>query len=212
MTGFDTQMLFIPDCFWKTKVISRCFVMLTYLAKPALVQEIKMHNLHNVTVWENHVMYFFHKKYIQLTLVEFQETLWKHFKISVPRNIIAAEVRKTINRTTTLTNEYAIWLLKLDTYWKYCGKEEKLLLLLFSTIFCYLFLDLDVKTGTRISLRDKRLVEISEVEITSVDYILWVRKGINSARRFYRVPQYMFFMQIKHSRTPDKEILDFTLG
>ena len=26
-----------------------------------------------------------------------------------------------------LTNEYVIWLLKLETYRKYCGKEEKLL-------------------------------------------------------------------------------------
>ena len=38
-----------------------------------------------------------------------------------------------------------------------------------STIFCYLYLDFHVKTGTRISLRDKRLFEISEVEITRVD-------------------------------------------
>ena len=34
------------------------------------------------------------------------------------------------------TNEYVIWLLKLEIYSKYCGKEEKLLF--FSTIFCYL--------------------------------------------------------------------------
>ena len=27
-----------------------------------------------------------------------------------------------------LTNVYVIWLLKLEIYWKYCGKEEKLLL------------------------------------------------------------------------------------
>ena len=25
------------------------------------------------------------------------------------------------------SNEYVIWLLKLETYWKYCGKQEKLL-------------------------------------------------------------------------------------
>ena len=41
--------------------------------------------------------------------------------------------------------------------------------LLFSTIFYYLFLDFHIKTGTRISLQDKRLFEISEVEITRVD-------------------------------------------
>ena len=45
--------------------------------------------------------------------------------------------------------------------------EEQFLLL--STIFCYLMLDFYVKTGVRISLRDKRLFEITEVEITRVD-------------------------------------------
>ena len=43
--------------------------------------------------------------------------------------------------------------------------------LLFSTIFCYLLVALCVKTGTRFSLRDKRLFEISEFEITRVDCI-----------------------------------------
>ena len=42
-------------------------------------------------------------------------------------------------------------------------------ILLFSTIFCYLLLDVRVKTGTTFSLRDKRLFDISEVEITRVD-------------------------------------------
>ena len=49
----------------------------------------------------------------------------------------------------------------------YCGKEEKSLL--FSTIFCYLLLDFHVKTGTRFSVRDKRLFEINEFEITRVE-------------------------------------------
>ena len=38
-----------------------------------------------------------------------------------------------------------------------------------STIFYYLMLDFFVKTGIRFSLRDKRLFEITEVEITRVD-------------------------------------------
>ena len=50
-------------------------------------------------------------------------------------------------------------------------KRRKEQFLLFSTKFCYLFLEFHVKTGTRISLRDKRLFEISEVEITRVDCI-----------------------------------------
>ena len=39
------------------------------------------------------------------------------------------------------------------------------------TIFYYLMLDFYVKTWIRFSLRDKRLFEITEVEITRVDYI-----------------------------------------
>ena len=40
---------------------------------------------------------------------------------------------------------------------------------LFSAIFYSLLLDFHVYKGTRFSLRDKRLFEISEVEITRVD-------------------------------------------
>ena len=47
--------------------------------------------------------------------------------------------------------------------------EEQFLPL--STIFYYLMLDFYVKTGIRFSLRDKRLFEITEVEITRVDCI-----------------------------------------
>ena len=51
---------------------------------------------------------------------------------------------------------------------KILWKKKDKQFLLFSTIFCYLFLDFNVKTGTRFSLRDKRLFEISEVEITRI--------------------------------------------
>ena len=47
--------------------------------------------------------------------------------------------------------------------------EEQFLPL--STIFFYLKLDFYVKTGTRFSLRDKRLFEITEVEIMRVNCI-----------------------------------------
>ena len=43
--------------------------------------------------------------------------------------------------------------------------------LLFSTIFCNMILDFCIKTRIRFSLRDKRLFEITEVEITRVDCI-----------------------------------------
>ena len=47
--------------------------------------------------------------------------------------------------------------------------EEQFLPL--STIFYSLMLDFYVKTGIRFSLRDKKLFEITEVEITRVDCI-----------------------------------------
>ena len=47
--------------------------------------------------------------------------------------------------------------------------EEQFLLL--STTFSYLMLDFYVKTTIRFSLRDKRLFEITDVEITKVDCI-----------------------------------------
>ena len=50
--------------------------------------------------------------------------------------------------------------------------EEQFLPL--STIFYYLMLDLYVKTGIRFSLRDKRLFEITEVEITRVDCMMYM--------------------------------------
>ena len=50
--------------------------------------------------------------------------------------------------------------------------EEQFLPL--STIFYYLMLDFYVKTGFRFSLRDKRLFEIKEVEITRVDCITYI--------------------------------------
>ena len=46
--------------------------------------------------------------------------------------------------------------------------------LLFSTIFYNLILDFCVITMTRFFLRDKRLFEITEVEITRVDCIVFI--------------------------------------
>ena len=50
--------------------------------------------------------------------------------------------------------------------------EEQFLPL--SIIFYYLMLDFYVKTGIRFSIRDKRLFEITEVEITRVDCIMFL--------------------------------------
>ena len=57
------------------------------------------------------------------------------------------------------------------------GKDVKLLFL-FSTIFCYLLLDFHVKSGTRVLLRDERLFEINEGEITRIDCIVDVHVAV----------------------------------
>ena len=61
----------------------------------------------------------------------------------------------------------------LKILWKMgeIAPEEQFLPL--STIFYYLILDFYVKTGIRFSLRDKRLFEITEVEMTRVDCICY---------------------------------------
>ena len=56
--------------------------------------------------------------------------------------------------------------------------EEQFLLFL-STIFCYLMLYFFVKTWIKFSLRDKRLFEITEVEITRVDCILKIANEVD---------------------------------
>ena len=99
-----------------------------------------------------------------------------------------------INLTTTIhKNEYAVWLLKLKIYWKYCGKGEIEQFLLFSTIFCYLLLDFHVKTETNFSLRDKRLFEISEVEITRVDcmFCLYGYSGTSSILFYFIIYEFI---------------------
>ena len=57
----------------------------------------------------------------------------------------------------------------LKILWKMGEIAPEELFLPLSTIFYYLVLDFYVKTGIRFSLRDKRLFEITEVEITRVD-------------------------------------------
>ena len=56
--------------------------------------------------------------------------------------------------------------------------EEQFFLL--STIFCCLMLDIYVKTGIGFSLRDKRLFEITEVEIISMFHgcMVWIEKSV----------------------------------
>ena len=99
----------------------------------------------------------------------------KHFERSVLWHIRFAELRKTINPTTTFNRMNLSFDSQVRDIWKILWKRGEIApkeqFLLFSTIFCCLLADLCVQTGTRFSLRDKRLFEISEFEITRVDCI-----------------------------------------
>ena len=129
-------------------------------------------------------------KYSRLSLSRIPRDFLKHFEISIPRNIRVAEVRKTINWTTTF-NKWICTLTPevrdiLKILWKRGEIAPKEQFLLFSTIFCYLSLDFHVKTGTRISLQDKVLFEISEVEIMSRLYIQLSRYNDDTGRQLFQ--------------------------
>ena len=76
-------------------------------------------------------------------------------------------------RLTTFNKYMCNWTLEVRDILKILWKRGEIAL--FHNIF-YMLLDFHVKAGTRFSLRDKRLFEISEVEITRVNCIclsLW---------------------------------------
>ena len=106
-------------------------------------------------------------KYSRLSLSRIPRDSLKHFEISVPRNIRVAEVRKPINQTTTFNKWIRNLIPEVRGILKILWKRGEISPL--PQLFCYMFLDVHVKTWPRISLRDKRLFEISEVEITRVD-------------------------------------------
>ena len=103
--------------------------------------------------------------YSRLPLSRSPRDALKYFEISVLRHIRFAELGEKLIRLTTFNKYMRNWTLEVRDILKYCGKEEKF----FSTIFFYLLLDFHVSAGTRFSLRDKRLFEISEFEIARVN-------------------------------------------
>ena len=92
--------------------------------------------------------------------------------------ICRIDKKKIINRITTFHK----WICNLTPedrdvlkiLWKRGEIAPMERFLLFSTIFWYLLLQLHVIPGIRFSLRDKRLFEISEVEITRVNSIYFI--------------------------------------
>ena len=104
---------------------------------------------------------------IDTRYLEFQETLWNtsrypYFDIQDLQNW------GKIIEQPHFTNEYVIWLLKLEIYLKYFGKEKKLLSFPHYFITCCNISML--KTVTKYSFRYKWSFEKSE-EITRVDCI-----------------------------------------
>ena len=119
--------------------------------------------------WHIYIMYS------RLSLSRSRRDPLKHFEISVVRHIRFAELRKIPIEQPNFTNEHIIdsfsqkYVLKILWNRGEIAPEEQFLLLF--TIFSYLMLDFYVKTRIGFSLRDKRLFEITEVEITRVDCI-----------------------------------------
>ena len=100
----------------------------------------------------------------------------KYFEISVPRHISDLQNWGKIIRTTTSNKYICYWPLEVRDILKILWKRGEIApyeqFLRFSTISFYLLLDFHVKAGTRFSLRDKRLFEISEIEISRVNCII----------------------------------------
>ena len=60
--------------------------------------------------------------------LEFQGNLWNSSRYPYLEISELQKWGKQYIEQPHLTNACVIWLLKLETYWKYCGKEEKFLL------------------------------------------------------------------------------------
>ena len=110
--------------------------------------------------------------YSRLSLSRNRRDSQKHFEISVLRHIRFVLLREKQFEQPNFTNDYVNLLLLLEIYienimkkGRNCSQEQ---FLLFSTICCNLILDFCSKTRTRFSLRDKRLFEITEVELTRI--------------------------------------------
>ena len=118
------------------------------------------------------------KEYSRLSLSRSRRDPLKNFGISVLRHIRFAELTKIPIEQPNFTNEHVIWLFEIyvEILWKRGGIASEEQFLLLSTIFCYLMLDFYVKTRIRFSLRDKRLLEITEVEITRVECICFSKE------------------------------------
>ena len=111
-----------------------------------------------------------------------------------------------------MNNQISQMTMKFDSfsekyiYRKYCGKRGEIphqeQILLFSTIFCNLILDFCFKTRTRFSLRDKRLFEITEVEITRVDcicsHIIELKKINNRCKSVFLVESKIRVFLVSH--------------
>ena len=82
------------------------------------------------------------------------------------------QMRQKIHLTVTFNN-WCNLTPEVRDIWKYCGKKEILLLRSnfssFPQYFVTSLVDFHVKTGTRLSLLDKRLFEISEVQSRRID-------------------------------------------
>ena len=117
--------------------------------------------------------------YSRFSLSRSQRDSLKYFEISILRHIRFAELSKLPIEQPNFTNEPVICLHYSKIYVEnIVEKGEKLQFLFISTIFYLLSWP---TRRIRFSLRDKRLFEITEVEITRVDCSGWpiIRVGLS---------------------------------
>ena len=124
-------------------------------------------------------------KYSRLSLSRIPRDSLKYFEISEPRHIRFAELRKK-NRTTTFNKYICYWTLEIrDILKNIVEKRRNCSLGAISPLFYNIFLPVVsflCLGRDQISLRDKRLFEISEVEITRVNCVFKLKTGSNEPR------------------------------
>ena len=172
---------------WHVPLINSTNPSRSYTDKPPILRQA----FHRTTQWS--LMSLYLSKCSRLLIFRSPRNSLKYFEMSVPPHIRFAELRKKQTKQPHFTNEYIIRLQKLELYWKYCWKAEKFFL--FSTIFCYLLLDFQVKT---FSLCDKRFFEISGRDNKSWLYLIWFGLEFNDPAKVTLLQLRCLFLPQKH--------------
>ena len=102
-----------------------CLFLLTRIC-PAFANSVDPDQFASSGFWSKSVLFVI--KYSRLSLSRNPRDSVKHFEISILQHIRFAELRKQLIKQPPLAEWIFNLTPKLEIYWKYCGKEEKLLL------------------------------------------------------------------------------------